>query len=197
MPTAKSLFMLPDDNETLARLIASIPASWAWIDAELKAPAALIASGQVARKTGFHIQRFHSIKPTLIGCWNAEKRCRNAPDIAEILALRQLPLFVNFEEAGFQARIPSFGEAQNIAAHFLRLGYRGWFSISAGCDDNDKHQNPAYVQMPCSRESIATLRPNWSIEIGLNPHYGGKPEMVTPILNACQSLGLKPVPEVV
>ncbi len=188
-------FALPDEGDILARIIEVIPSSWAWIDGHLDASSALVASGQVAEKSGFDISRWHSIRPTIGGPWNHEKNCADRPDLAEILIERKLPRFIRFTEAGFQEHTASFLLAQKVAVHFLRRAYRGWFSISAGCYDNNKHENPAYLEMRCSRTTLSTLfRSNWSLEVGLHSRFGGKPEMIGPIIAACQTLGLQPLP---
>lgn len=187
----KTLLTLPDDSDTLARLIEAIPSDWSWVDGYLESSSELRESGRVARTAGYFISRF-SINPLISGPWNHEKRARDRPDLCEILVERKLPLLIQFDEAGFQERTASLAVAKKVAAHHVRLGYRGWLGFSAGCYDNEKCQNPAYCQLGFAIGQTQSCVTNWRLEIDWNARYGGKPELVEPILAAARALGLQP-----
>ncbi|WKZ29298.1 MAG: hypothetical protein QY323_01050 [Patescibacteria group bacterium] len=180
---------MPDDSEALARVIEAVPQEWSWVDGRLGPPQALVENGQVARTAGYFIGRFHSIHPTIQGPWNHKERRSDRPDLCEILIEHKLPLFIAFDEAGFQERTMHLGAAKKIAAHHVRFGYRGWLFWYVGWDDDDKYRNEARCEMHFSRQENEAK--NWLVELAVLPRFGGKPEALTPLLEACRALGLK------
>src|SRR3989338_3790538 len=99
-------FEIPMDvQEIMIKLVETIPPNWAWVDGGLYAPKNLIASGQVEENTGFAVERFHSIHPTIIGNYDRNEGKHGKPDLFAIMVERKLPGFIRFNEAGYDAHV--------------------------------------------------------------------------------------------
>lgn len=188
-------FKILDDVEVMVKLVNAVPDSWGWLDGQLCAPAELNTNGKAERDTGFAIQRFHSIGPTIIGAYNRESGKRLKPNLYAIIAEQKLPGFIDFNEAGYEYEI-SLELAKRFAVAFLNKGYRGGLRFYLDCYRNSKYSNPA----ECSMALVSWYGASFGDEIGEQParvklewdeRYGGKKEDITPILTVCQSLGLR------
>jgi len=183
-------FPLPDSGEILAEIVRAIPDDWSWVDGRLDPPTSLIESGKVARAAGYCLSRY-STQRLIIGPWNQKERRNDPPDLEEILIAGKLPTFISFDETGFQTKNPSLAFAKRLAAHFLLVGYRGWLDFSAGCYDEYKHENPAACSLTFERrDGSGPLRVNWRGEAKWERRYGGRPELIEPIHEACKRLRL-------
>jgi len=195
----QTFFEIPDCSKTMSQLIEAMPSNWGWVDGTLYAPKELIVSGQVAQDTGFAMQRFHSIKPTIIGGWDSAKGGaeRKKPDLFALVVEGKLPGFVSFEEAGYGDTTVSLALAKRIAAGMIGKGYRGALYFYKDCRNNHKFDNSA----ACSLE----LRPwdgtHWGsveggkqlprIRVEWHAFCGGKKEDVASIIAACRSFNLR------
>ena len=189
-------FEIPDDQEVMAKIVEAVPLSWSWIDGGLRAPSSMVASGQVEENTGFTLQRFHSIHPTIIGRYAGGKNERERPNLFAIMVEQKLPGFISFNEAGYDADIITLELAKSVAVGFLRKGYRGGLYFYKDCYDNRKHDNPAYCEIifqpwqgaPICQEE-AGAQPS-RVKLRWESRYGGKEEDIAPIVAVCRSLGL-------
>lgn len=193
--SGKQFFEIPDDLELMTKLVEVIPSSWAWVDGILKAPRELIESGKALADTGFAIQRFHSIGPTIRGLWQEGKE--QQADLYGIIAERKLPGFVRFDEAGYESDI-SLELAKKIAIAYLRMGYRGSLFFYRDCCNNSKYNNPERYSLFLQKwhENIGvlgTVRIDYppAIVMEWNEKYGGKPENLKPIVSLCRSFNLR------
>jgi hypothetical protein len=175
----------------MGKLVDAVPNTWSWVDGYLAAPNALIASGQVARHTGFAIQRFHSVNPTIVGEYNSKHEWQ-APDLLAVMLEQILPAFVSFDEGD----LITLDLAKRFIMGFLLRGYRGSASFSAGCYDNDRFNNPARCSFAfepwngppiCGEEAgpqPARVKLEW------DARYGGSEKSIAPIVAACRALQL-------
>jgi hypothetical protein len=144
------------DTQVARRLIAAVPPNWSWISGQLDAPLQAAFEGKVAG-AGYILDRFHDV---VIGTlrsvsreawWRLETSER--ADISmqhregayQLTALRLLPLFVRFKEAGFdqgEHGLMPFELAKRIAMEYTALGYLGDLFFHSDCYDNRGHQNP-------------------------------------------------------
>lgn len=148
-------FELPlHDRALAAQLIAAVPANWRWVNGQLDAPLELVAENLVAR-AGYKIGRFRSVEvATLLDGandhdWTEAERAMvlmyKREAILELLAQGLNPLFVNFDQAGFdQANwgIMPFESAKQVAIAHVGLGYVGDLFFYSNCYDDYAHQNP-------------------------------------------------------
>jgi len=195
-------FEIPNNQEVMAKLIEAIPSTWSWVDGCLFAPEQFIKSGSALENTGFAIQRFHSIHPTIIGRHDRKKGTTDKPDFFAIMVEQKLPGFVSFDESGYEAPI-TLDLAKRIAIGFLLKGYRGHLSFYKDCYRNSKYDNPARCGMILESWKGGSLD---NTEAGKQParvklewegRYYGKKEDIEPIVAVCRSFNLreyKPVP---
>lgn len=190
-------FEIPDDQEVMVKLVEAIPPNWSWVDGSLHAPKNLVSSGAVQENTGFAVERFHSIHPTIIGSYDRSEGKREKPDLFAIMVEQKLPGFINFDEAGYDAHIVTLELAKRVAVGFLRKGYRGCLCFYRGCYDNSKYANPARCSMifdswhgtPISREEAGAQPARVKLE--WEGRYYGKEEDIAPIVAVCRSLSLR------
>lgn len=192
----KIFFEIPDDVETILKLVESIPSTWSWLDGWLDAPKRLTSSGAAVENTGFRISRFHSIKPTVIGRHNRDGEINPAPDLFEILVEQKLPGFIEFDEAGFGRDI--LDHAKSLAAGFLSKGYEGRLDFYMDYDQHrdSKYSNPARCNMifrPWNGPGLIDEHGPQPARVKLewDEKYGGKMEDIWPIADVCRNLGLK------
>ncbi len=195
----KLFFEIPDDQEIMVKLVEAIPSNWLWVDGELRASKVLVASGKVEENTGFVVQRFHSVQPTIIGGYNRnEKKCWN-PNLYAIMVERKLPGFIRFDEAGYSSPSITLELAKQIAVGFLRKGYRGSLSFYRDCYNNIKYDNPALCEIVFeswhgaskSRAEIGSQSAH--IKLEWESRYSGKEDDIAPIVDVCRFLNLRDV----
>lgn len=189
-------FEIPDNQEIKAKLVESVPSNWLWVSGWLNAPKELITYGKAEENTGFAIERFHEIHPTIIGNYDQDRKQRK-PNLFAIMVEHKLPGFIKFSEAGIGASIITFELAKSVATGFIRKGYHGGLYFYRGHNDNDMSNNPAQCTMTFqpfngapylgeeSGEQPARIKVMW--ESG----YGGKIEDITPIISVCRSFNLR------
>lgn len=190
-------FEIPDDQEVMTKLVESVPSSWSWVNGYLHAPKNLRAAGLVQENTGFILERFHDIHPTIVGDYDGNEGRRKRPDLYAIMVEQKLPSFVAFEHAGFDdSRFLTLALAKRIAIGFLKKGYRGGLRFYSDCYDNKEFDNPAHcnlVFMP--REGAPAFNepgPQPSrIKVGWDKRYGGKEEDIAVILSVCRGFNLR------
>jgi hypothetical protein len=194
--SGKLLFEIPDDQEIMAKLVEAVPSNWSWVDGWLYASDAIIASRQVEEHTGFDLQRFHSINPTITGSYDGDKGKRRKPNLLAIIVDQKLPGFIKFDEAGYGADIVTLELAKRIAISFLRKGYRGGLHFYSGCYDNSKYSNPARCSLifepwdgaPIEREEAGAQPARVKLE--WESRYRGKEETIAPIVAVCRAFNL-------
>lgn len=194
--SGKLFFEIPDDQEVMVKLVEAIP-RWAWIDGELEAPGNLISSGLAENNTGFALECFHNIHPTIIGSYDWAIGRRGDPNFFAIMVEQKLPGFVRFDEVGYYDGPITFELAKSIAIGFLQKGYRGQLHFYKGCYGNDKYNNPAYYGMtfeswhgaPILGEEAGTQPARVKLE--WDNRYRGKKEDLAPIITACRLLNLR------
>lgn len=183
-------------NEVAPQLVSAVPSAWLWVDGGLHASENLIASGEVEENTGFALDRFHDIHPTIRGSYDQKNGIWRKPNLCAIMVERKLPGFITFNEAGYDKSI-SLELAKLIATEFLRKGWRGWLSFYKDCQDNYTYHNSARASMIFQPWDGA---PVCGVEAGPQPariklewldSYYGKMEDVMPIVKVCHSLGLR------
>ncbi len=189
-------FEIPDDQEVMVKLIEAMSLEWHWVDGGLHAPESLITSGQADGDTGFMVERFHSIHPTIVGSF-VDGGKRKKPNLFAIMVEQKLPGFIRFDEAGYDADVVTLELAKRIATGFLRRGYRGRLLFFRNCHNNNKYDNSARCEMNfepwhgapvCGREAgpqPARVKVEW------NGRYRDSEEEVAPIVAVCRSLGLR------
>lgn len=196
----KLFFEIPNDQEVKAKLVEAVPNNWTWVNGILRAPQNLVSSGQVVTDTGFAIQRFHDIHPTIVGEHRHDGQGRLKPDLLAILVDRKLPSFIRFDEAGYDPHIVTMELAKKVAVAFLKQGYRGRLDFYNGCHDYSAIDNDGrcYIEFqpwdgaPCIHEEEglqpARIRLEW---------FYDRIDCIEPIISACRSLNLReyePVP---
>lgn len=147
MPGGKMFFEIPDNQEIMVKLVGAIPDSWSWVDGSLTAPETLIKDGKVAERTGFAIQRPHTIYPTIVGEYNPTIHGRELGDLFAIIVEQKLPGFIRFDEAGYIKREISLALAKRIATSFIQKGYRGHLCFYSGHYGEYKFPNPCRCDM--------------------------------------------------
>lgn len=185
-------FEIPDDESIMAQLVQAIPENWSWVDGQLHAPLALIATKRAQADTGFSIDRFHSIHPTIIGS-TGPNATKNKPNLFAIMVEQKLPGFVSFHEAGFDANMITLENAKRIAVGFLRKGYRGELSFYKGCRGDNKYDNEARCSFafeswhgaPCCDDEAGEQPARTHLE------WDSGDENVALIAAVCWSLGLR------
>src|SRR5262245_47371217 len=108
-------FKIPEDQGVMTKLVEAVPSSWLWVDGGLSPCKALIESGQVEQGTGFMVERFHSIHPTIVGTWNQTHSRRNQPNLYAMMVEQKLPGFVQFEKAGYERDTITLELAKRLA----------------------------------------------------------------------------------
>ncbi len=191
-------FEIPDNQEVMAKLVEAVPSDWAWLDGGLRALNTLISSGEVEENTGFALERFHTIRPTIVGSYDQSNGKRRIPNLFAIMVEQKLPGFINFNEAGYESRIITLDLAKQIAAGFLRKGYRGSLHFFKDCYNNNKYDNSARCELIFSPWRAPR---GWSEEAGPQParvmlewesrYGGGEEEDIAPIAGVCRSLNLR------
>lgn len=181
----------------MAKVVEAVPSHWACIDGKLEAPKYLIDRGRVVENTGFAVERFHTIHPTIIGRYDPNTGENEMPDLYAIMVEKKLPGFIMFKEAGYGCYVVTFDLAERIAVGFLRKGYRGRLYFRSRCVDDTATHNPGRCDIAFEPWDGAKFL---GIESGPQPArirlewddtYGGKMKTVGPIMAACQSLNLR------
>ncbi len=186
----------------MAKLIAAVPDTWSWVDGRLHAPQSLITSGEVVEHTGYSVERFHSIHPTIIGSYEKGSSKRLKPDLFAIIGERKLPGFICFDEAGYESHVVTLPLAKQIAIAYVRRGYRGHLHFYSACIDNSKYQNPERCKIalepwdgPSALQEEAGENPaRIKLEYCTRVHFtnlGGRLENLEPMLWACRELDLR------
>jgi len=181
----KRLFEIPDKSEVMAQIIEAVPSDWSWVDGYLSAPDQLIRQGKVASNSGFALQRFHSIEPTIVGR-ESEKRIN--PNFYSLIVERKLPEFIIFDEAAFETSYDglSMEVIKSIAVAYVRYNYRGWLCFYSGYRYDDKYDNSARCSIELGRWSPSLFK----IGVEWDRRSGGE-EDVQPILSVCKGLNLQ------
>lgn len=193
----KRFFEIPNDPEVMALLVEAVPPNWRWMSGGLSPNDSLIASGRVQGDTGFTLQRFHDIHPTIVGVYDKIERRRKAPNFYALMVEQKLPGFVLFDDAGLDCTTLPLGVAKQIAAGFIRKGYHdGCLSFWSNDHDNNMDENPARCNLVLRAwqggsfngeegPQPARIRLDWKSQ------YGGSEEDVAPIVAVCRQLGLR------
>lgn len=193
MESNETVFQIPEDgNAFLADLIDAIPDNWSDISGTLDAPEKLILSGQAIRDTGYDCDRFNNRKITLCGR-HLRGTPSTKPDFQAILVDNKLPGFLTFSETGYD-RPEWFVIAKRLASGFARKGYRGLLDFSSGVYRETAYEHPAH----CSINSVpwekhVAIGKPWrmmppAVVLTWNDKYGGKPELIEPMIKVCQTL---------
>lgn len=189
-------FEIPDDQEVMVKLIEAVPSNWSWVDGNLHAPETLIASGQAEEHTGFAVERFHSIHPTIVGSYDQDERKQRKSNLFAIMAEQKMPGFILFGEAGYDADVVTLELAKRIAVSFLRKGYRGSLRFYMDCYRNRKFDNPARCDIIFKPWHGAPALPKESgpqparVKLGWESRYNGTEKNIAPIVAVCRSLNL-------
>jgi len=199
----RRVFDIPDVIAVVARLVEVVPSDWSWLDGGLSAPQSLVDSGQVAAGMGYAIQRFHSIRPTIVDSLNPGYHSEQVLDLYGLIAERRFPEFIQFDEAGYSKPI-TLELAKSIAIAYIRLGYLGILKFYSSCYDNSKYDNAerCHFHLHYPGDAIGGISlprdvPFRALELRWDERYGGKEEHLEPILSVCRSLGLRELtPEV-
>jgi hypothetical protein len=195
----KRLFEIPDNSEVMAQLIEAVPSGWSWVDGYLSAPDQFIRHGKIALNSGFVLQRFHSIHPTIVGRKKDEERIN--PDFYSLIVERKLPEFITFDEAAFETSCEglTMEVVKSIAIAYVRCHYRGGLRFYGGYRNNHKYDNPARCSINLVRWSHALfIRDEYpleeypsTVEVQWNREFGGEEKDVQPILLVCERLNLQ------
>lgn len=191
------VFEIPDNQEVKARLVESVPFDWSWVSGYLNAPKELVACEKAEKHTGFAIERFHEIHPTIIGSYDQNRKQRK-PNLFAIMVEHKLPGFIKFCDAGIDSSTINFGLARSIAAGFIRKCYAGGLYFYRNCYDDKTINNSA-------AQCTMTFQPFYGgiyldeesgkqparIKIKWESHCGGKIEDITPIISVCRSFNLR------
>lgn len=192
----KLIFEIHDSREVKAKLVEAVPSEWAWVSGRLEAPKTFVSAGTADPTTGYILQRFYSIKPTVIGRW-PEGGKRETPDLFAVLSGEKLPGFLDFDEAGYGDSAVTLAVAKRFAAFYIWKGYLGELRFASGFWDNNAVANPercfifllnGWRYSPfLSQGNPPAIWINWT------ERYGGKEENIRVIADACRSLGLKEI----
>lgn len=197
----KRLFEISDSGEVAAQLIEAVPSNWSWVDGHLRAPETLINSGEVVRGSGFALQRFNLIHPTIIGKRRDDQKISPA-DFYGLIAERKLPEFLRFDEAAYETKSEglTMEVVKKIAAAYVRHHhYQGWLCFYSNCCNNHKYDNPATSEIRLAKWSPPPFLRNEypdqeyppTIELTWNTEFGGKEENLGSILSICKQFGLR------
>ncbi|RJQ36133.1 hypothetical protein C4552_04200 [Candidatus Parcubacteria bacterium] len=189
-------FLIPEgDMFVMLKLVESIPLDWSFVNGRLNAPAQLIATRQAVAGTGLFLSRSHSIRPTFIGetAWDREKQ---EPDLYAVLALRRLPGFIRFDDAGYQEQLMTLTLARRIAMVYIKYGYRGTLSFYSNCSIDDRSDNEARCELalepwhgaPFLREEAGDQPARIKLEWRRDSRGERR---IAPILRACEVLALR------
>jgi len=201
----KLLYELPQDREVVAEIAKAIPSDWCWVDGCLSAPRALYESGQVAQNTRLSISRYHSITPTIVGVddvpYEDEHYLRKRKQgiisqINEVVLKAKFFSSVSFDGAAFETRDSSIDTVRELAAEFIKRGYKGWINAYSGHNRNNKYDNPERFSFTHAHTRGGTitdptpLPPHISLQ--WEPKYGGNRENLDEIIAKLEKLGLRP-----
>lgn len=191
----KTFFPFPEWSQSkliVPVLVQAVPSDWCWVDGMLQAPPATNPEHPCFDDyslSGFAIQRFHLIRPTVFA-----PDGKTELDLVGLLCDRKLPAFVAFEEAGFGETI-KFPVAREIAARYAKSGYRGWLWFYASNHRDRKHDSRArcWIDFPLGGdEESRRFHEPAGVRLEWDERYGGKREDIEPIHEACLKLGLEP-----
>jgi hypothetical protein len=201
----RRMFEIPDNSEVMAQLIEAVPSNWSWVDGRLEAPSQLIHDNKVALNSGFALQRFHSIHPTIVGKKKDEEIIN--PDFYSLIVERKLPEFITFDEAAFETSYEglTMEVIKSIAAAYVRCNYRGVLYFYSGYRHNYKYDNPARCSIklfrwsptPFMRDEYPLEEYPPTVEIKWDRILGGEEKDVQPILSVCKRLDLQELKRVV
>lgn len=190
------VFEIPDSREVRARLVEAVPSEWTWVSGHLEAPKTFVSAGTADPITGYMFERFHCIKPTVIGRWQ-ESGKRETPDLFAILTGEKLPGFVEFDQAGYGEPAVTLAVAKRFAAFYICKGYLGELHFVSGFRDNDAAANPerCFIFLANGwRYSPFWLQGNPpAIWMDWRGHWGGKEENIRAIAYTCRSFDLKEI----
>lgn len=203
MAAGTLIYELPEEKEKVAEIVDSIPSKWCWIDGGLTAPRSLYESGRIAKNTRLFLGRFYSIKPTLIGAHDVpygekfmgDKDKTVTPAIRDIVLEGKLVSSVRFDTAGFETHADGITveTVRELAAGFIRLGYKGCIQAYSGYDDNNRCDNPesfslthyTTIRSMFDREEPPHVRLDW------DPKFCGKRENLEGMISVFSKMGLK------
>lgn len=139
MKLRKKQFEIPNDGETVNRLLESIPEDWTWINGGLSAPENLAKSGEVLK--GIVLVLHHGLNDGQPIIYKGKDPVR-IPGPSEIMAEGSMPEGVLFNEAG--SGFFAFRFVKSIATGFVNRGYDGELTFfSDYVDPEGRHRNPA------------------------------------------------------
>jgi hypothetical protein len=184
--------MGPGAMATFVQGTARFP--WAWMDGWLEAPAAWKEADYVAKNTGYTFDRSTTNQPQVIGRYYSGGRI--APDIFSLIAMRNEPEFLSFQNAGFAGRIP-METIIKTAAQFVGKQYQGHLTLVRDYHDNSANDNSGRVKMRFQPwqgtpahdeeegEQPARVKFEW------NPKFGGSEEMFVELVSLARTLNFK------
>lgn len=184
----------PYDQQAVTRLVESVPDNWAWMDGRLQAPERQPAPELGASGKAIGLQ----IDPDRLEVAHDSGRGDEWEGLLDILEGRAGFSFVNFRGAG--AGIMKFSVAKRIALILLRQGFRGdmlFYRGSYYCRSADTIEFPVLCSIHCQPWTGSPLsddepgRQPARVRVEWQEEFGGRPEDVAPILEACRELGLK------
>jgi hypothetical protein len=191
------VFKLPDDAQTIGRLIRSVPDSWSWLDGVLYVPKGLVDADQALTETGYILSRFRGVRTELSGKLIPSDGSRKTmpPDLFGFLVERKYPGWLRFDEAGYndQREIP-LAMAKRLAEGYVGLGYRGLLRFYSDCRDNNKYHNPARFYFEMARGDCLVgqgFTGSGIVLVSWEKSHGGSQKDVDGILELCRSLDLK------
>jgi len=188
----KWIFEIPNEVEVMVKLVQAVPSSWLSISGVLEAPNVLVEVGDAIHDTGYNIDQFYTIKPTIVKASTTNRRkndSRQNPDLYALIAERKMPGFVRFEEAGADSYEISFGTARKILISFLRQGYRGQVTFCG------QRCNEGIGELPGSgrecEKCFFFFEWHYKNPPKVEIWNDGRPENFQPLITACRAMGLK------
>lgn len=176
----KRSFKVPNDSEVMVQLVEAIPITWSRVDGVIYAPKSLVSSGQAEKNTGYCLDWS---KGTVIIGRTRRGGVRITPNVPAIIIEQKLPGFISFVEAGYQPAV-SLEFAIEVAAHFLRKGFRGDLHFCSEHVNNRRFDNPA-----CCTFIFSTSPP--LVRLTWDEKRGDSEEDVSSVVSTCLSLGLE------
>ena len=159
-------YKLPEDKETVARVVELIPPNWSTFSGVLRAPLAFYEKDKVAKDTQLVISRFYSVHPTIVGWkndlpyehWTLEKivhtpkQCE--PRLVDVLVRGKMFSSVLFDSPGYDEDV-KLDVAKEIAAGFVRRGYKGsLYGVRRQNDYESSQAEDMMINHPSSRITL-------------------------------------------
>ncbi|MBU0540654.1 hypothetical protein KKF59_01110 [Patescibacteria group bacterium] len=189
-------FEIPNDRDVMASLVEAVPSDWSAVDGWLLAPENLIDSERVARHIGFAMQTFHGMSLSTIESGDQNSK-QTGQDLVKIILGQKLPGFLTFAQAGHRSGNITLMAVRQIAAGFLRMGYRGGLRFCRHVQENENEGHlakcsfmfdPWYGSRDLGNEAgpqPARIKIEWQ-----SGQKGGKKDFVA-IVAICRSLKLR------